>query len=144
MTAYDRLSPPIQQLLEGLSALHSGTKQIVRDKDTDLWRRPAVNTVHPVVRKHPVTGRQALWVNSIHTTKIVGLKKPESDLLLEFLKDHIHRGLDFQTRVKWEPGTVAVYDNRMVQHSATLDYPLGDGTRRHLVRIASQSERLAV
>ena len=65
-------------------------------------------------------------------------------MLLNFLYDHIHRGIDFQTRVKWEKGTVTVYDNRMVQHSVTMDYALGDGAIRHLVRATPQSERPAL
>lgn len=108
---------------------------------TNLARRPAIDTVHPVVRKHPVTGRKALWVNKEYTTKIVGMKKPESDAVLNFLFDHLHKGLDFQTRVKWEEGTVVAYDNRMVQHSITLDYPLGNGQKRHLVRVTPQAEK---
>ncbi|KAI9710160.1 MAG: hypothetical protein M1820_002962 [Bogoriella megaspora] len=94
MTAYDRLSPPMQQFLEGLSVVHSGTAQSLLAVKTSLPRRPTIDTVHPVVRKHPVTGRKALWVNKLHTDRIVGVKKPESDLILNFLYDHIHRGID--------------------------------------------------
>lgn len=141
MTAYDRLSPIMQNILEGLSAVHSGTRQNLLSNKTNLVRRPGIDTVHPVVRKHPVTGRKALWVNQEYTTKIVGMKKGESDTLLNFLFDHIHRGLDFQTRARWEEGTVVVYDNRMVQHSVTLDYPVGGGGRRHLVRVTPQAEQ---
>ena len=144
MTAYDRLSPPIQQLLEGLSVVHSGAAQSLLLMESSLARRPTIDTVHLVVRKHPVTKRRALWVNKGHTARIAGVKKPESDMLLNFLYDHIHRGIDFQTRVKWEKGTVTVYDNRMVQHSVTMDYALGDGAIRHLVRATPQSERPAL
>ncbi|ETN44609.1 uncharacterized protein HMPREF1541_10279 [Cyphellophora europaea CBS 101466] len=140
MTAYDRLSPTMQKFLETLEAVHSGTRQNLLSNKTNLVRRPGIDTIHPVVRKHPVTGRKALWVNQEYTTKIVGMKKAESDLLLNFLFDHIHRGLDFQTRARWENGTVVVYDNRMVQHSVTLDYPVGQGGRRHLVRVTPQAE----
>ena len=102
--------------------------------ESSLARRHTIDTIHPVVRKYPITKRKALWVNKEHTAKITGMKKSESDMLLNFLYDHIHRGIDFQTRVKWGKGTVAVYDNRMVQHSVTMDYALGDGAIRHLVR----------
>ena len=144
MTAYDRLSPRLQQFLEGLSAVHSGIAQILVITKSMLAHRPTIDTVHPVVRKHPVTGREALWVNKGHTARIAGVKKPESDMLLDFLYDHIHRGIDFQTRVKWEKGTVTVYDNRMVQHSVTLYYALVDGAIRHLVRVTPQGERPAI
>lgn len=144
MTAYDRLSPPIQQFLEGLSAVHSGKVQSLISMKSSLARRPTIDTVHPVVRKHPVTGRKVLWVNKQHTADLVGVKKAESDMILGFLYDHIHRGIDFQTRVKWEKGTVTVYDNRVVQHSVTLDYSLDDGAIRHLVRLTPQGERPAL
>jgi sulfonate dioxygenase len=140
MAAYDRLSPIMQNFLEGLEAVHSGTRQNLLSGKTNLARRPGIETIHPVIRKHPVTGRKAIWVNVEYTTKIVGMRKPESDALLTFLFDHLHKGIDFQTRVKWEDGTVVVYDNRMVQHSVTLDYALGDGIKRHLVRVTPQGE----
>ena len=140
MTAYERLSPTMPRFLETLEAVHSGTRQNLLSNKTNLVRRPGIDTIHPVVRKHPVTGRKALWVNQEYTTKIAGMKKAESDMLLNFLFDHIHRGLDFQTRARWENGTVVVYDNRMVQHSVTLDYPVGQGGRRHLVRVTPQAE----
>ena len=140
MTAYDRLSPVMQSFLDTLEAIHSGTRQNLLSTQTNLSRRPAIDTIHPVVRKHPVTGRKAIWVNPEYTTKIVGMRKPESDVLLAFLFDHMHKGIDFQTRVKWEEGTVVVYDNRMVQHSVTLDYALGKDVKRHLVRVTPQGE----
>lgn len=124
--------------------MHSGKAQSRLSLKSSVARRPTIDTIHPVVRKHPVTQRKALWVNHEHTDKVVGWKKAESDMLLNFLYDHIHRGLDFQTRVKWEKGTVVAYDNRMVQHSVTLDYDLRDGEIRHLVRVTPQGERPAL
>ena len=64
MTAYDRLSPPIQQFLEGLSAVHSGAAQSLLMVRSLLARRPTIDTMHTVVRKHPVTKRKALWANN--------------------------------------------------------------------------------
>lgn len=144
MVAFERLSPKMQQFLEGLEAVHSGTRQNTVSNKANLVRRPAIDTVHPVVRKHPVTGRKALWVNPEYTTKIIGLKAEESDNILRFLFDHLQKGLDFHTRVRWEEDTVVVYDNRMVQHSVVLDYPLGGGGRRHLVRVTPQAERVCL
>jgi sulfonate dioxygenase len=68
----------------------------------------------------------------------VGFKKEESEYLLNFLYDHVAKGQDFQARVKWEPGTVVVWDNRVTAHSALLDWD--DGARRHLARITPQAE----
>ncbi|KXX76770.1 Alpha-ketoglutarate-dependent sulfonate dioxygenase [Madurella mycetomatis] len=73
------------------------------------------------------------------TRDIVGLKKEESDALLKFLYDHIAFGVDFQARVKWEERTVVVWDNRVTQHSALVDWK--NGQRRHLARITPQAER---
>lgn len=73
------------------------------------------------------------------TRDIVGLKKEESDAILKFLYDHLAYGADFQVRVKWEKGTVVVWDNRVTQHSALVDWK--DGQRRHLARITPQAER---
>lgn len=73
------------------------------------------------------------------TRSIVGLKVEESDAILKFLYEHIAWGADFQARVKWEEGTVVVWDNRVTQHSALVDWHSGD--RRHLARITPQAER---
>jgi sulfonate dioxygenase len=75
---------------------------------------------------------------SLVTRKIVGMKKEESDAILKFLYDHIAYGADFQVRVKWAPKTVVVWDNRVTQHSALIDWQTGE--RRHLARITPQAE----
>lgn len=77
-------------------------------------------------------------MNPQFSRRIVGFKKEESDFLLNFLYDHIAKGQDFQARVKWEAGTVVVWDNRVTAHSALLDWE--DGARRHLARITPQAE----
>jgi taurine dioxygenase/sulfonate dioxygenase len=91
------------------------------------------------VRTHPATGEKALYVNSGFTRSIVGFKKEESDALLAFLYAHIARGIDYQTRVRWAPKTVVVWDNRVTAHSAVVDWTTGE--RRHLARIQPQAER---
>lgn len=73
------------------------------------------------------------------TREIEGLKKEESDAILKFLYDHVAFGADFQARVKWEEGTVVVWDNRVTQHSALIDWT--SGQRRHLARLTPQAER---
>ena len=64
---------------------------------------------HPVVRRHPVTGEKALYVNQGFTTRIVGFKDEESEYLLKFLFDHIAKGADFHVRATYKPGTVVVW-----------------------------------
>lgn len=106
----------------------------IRDNgDKTVLRRPVTRTVHPVVTVHPVTGRKNLFVNSSYTQSIVGFDDDESDYLLKFLFDHINRGHDFSCRVRYEPKTVVLWDQRCTQHSQTLDYAAGE--RRHAFRL---------
>ena len=138
--AYQRLSPEFQKRLHGLKAVHSGHEQAAAAlARKSIVRREPVSNVHPIVRTHPVTGEKALYVNPQFTRRIVGFKKEESDYLLKFLYDHIALGADLQARVKWEKGTVVVWDNRVTAHSAILDWQ--DGQRRHLARLTPQAER---
>jgi sulfonate dioxygenase len=64
------------------------------------------------VRVHPVTGERCLFLNGEFITKILGLKEPETKVLLEYLLQHIITGHDFQARVKWSPKTLVMFDNR--------------------------------
>ncbi|KXT11903.1 hypothetical protein AC579_10493 [Pseudocercospora musae] len=138
--AYRRLSPEFQKRLHGLKAVHSGHEQaqaaLARGS---IVRRDPVSNVHPIVRTHPVTGEKALFVNPQFTRRIVGFKKEESDFLLKFLYDHIAFSADIQARLKWEKGTVIVWDNRLTAHTALLDWE--DGQRRHLARLTPRAER---
>jgi len=123
----------------GLRALHSGVHQAEYSrKRNDLIRKEPVETDHPVVRVHPVTGEKALYVNQGNTRSIVGYKEEESEYLLKFLFDHISKGADFQIRARYEPGTVIVWDNRVTIHSATPDFSSTE--RRHGVRLTPQAE----
>ncbi|CAG8306013.1 unnamed protein product [Penicillium olsonii] len=138
--AYKRLSPPIQQLLHGLKAVHSGFEQAEFSlKRGGVVRREPVKNEHPLIRTHPATGEKALFVNGGFTRSIVGLKKEESDALLAFLLAHVGRGIDYQARIRWAPKTVIVWDNRVTAHSAVVDWITGE--RRHLARITPQAER---
>ena len=76
---------------------------------------------HPVIRTHPVSGKPCLFVNSIFTVRICGMKQSESDALLAFLFEHI-RTPEFQVRFSWEKNSVAFWDNRCTQHYALADY----------------------
>ena len=120
--AYETLSEPIKQLLQGLTALHDSSKaHYYRVKATDRDDIKFPNAEHPVVRTHPVTGRQGLYVNRGFTLRIPQLKRNESDALLEMLYRHIETP-EFQCRFKWQPNSVAFWDNRCVQHHAMFDY----------------------
>ncbi|KAG8220067.1 TauD-domain-containing protein [Butyriboletus roseoflavus] len=138
-----KLSPSFVAFLRTLSAVHSGIEQADfsrSGKRGGVVRREPVEHIHPVVRRHPVTGDEALYVNRQFTRRIVGLKREESETILKFLYDHIDKSSDLQARVKWEPGTVVMWDNRVTAHSAIVNY--GDSKdRRHGARITPQAER---
>lgn len=133
---YKSLSPRFRKRLEGLTAIHSnddGVSQELKNGENAVMRRQQLTAEHPVVIVHPVTGEKALYVNPVYTKRIVGYDEEESDYLLNFLFDHIAKRQDFQCRIRYEAGTVLVWDQRITTHSQTLDYPAGD--RRHAFRL---------
>lgn len=77
-----------------------------------LVRKDPVTTVHPLVRVHPVTGQKCLFVNGEFITKIQGLKEAETKVFLDFIMQHIITGHDFQARVRWQPRSIVIFDNR--------------------------------
>ncbi|KAG0166119.1 hypothetical protein DFQ28_009011 [Apophysomyces sp. BC1034] len=138
--AYDRLSPAFQKFVEGLEAVHTGQGQVNEAIALGKTvRRKHVESVHPVVRTHPVTGWKSLYVQPVFTKHIVGLTKEESDAVLKHLYNHITGGVDFQVRLRWEEDTVAVWDNRVTNHNAIFDY-LEIG-KRHGWRVTPQAEK---
>ena len=92
---------------------------------------------HPVARMHPETGRKALYVNIAHTAHFKGMTEAESEPLLEFLFRHQVRP-EFTCRFTWEPGSIALWDNRCVQHNPVDDY---HGYRRVMHRISLAGDR---
>ena len=143
--AYEALSPAMQTMLEELTALHDLTYTLTRavadghadDSIFEMQKRfPPYE--HPVVRHHPISDRKALYVNSNFTTRIVGLTERENATLLPFLVDHV-RSPDFQCRFHWEPGSVAFWDNRAVQHYAVPDYT----ERRVMHRVTIRDRKAA-
>lgn len=119
--AYDALSTSMQRFLSELTAIHDGRRNY-DGRQTALSRgHEYPRAEHPVVRTHPETGRPALFVNRMFTNRIVQLKDGESAALLEMLYRHIERP-EFQCRFRWQPNSVAFWDNRCVQHLALWDY----------------------
>ena len=131
--AWLSLSEPMKRFLEPLRAVHSArTAYDPRTTGDAKYRGEAAieytysdaiyeEVEHPVVRTHPVTGRKSLYVNEMFTQRIVGLSDPESSALLAMLFDVATRP-DNTCRLRWEEGTVAIWDNRWLQHYAIDDY----------------------
>ena len=123
-TAFETLSPRIQALLMQMQAHHE-SEHIYRgryaDRGVEDNGRTYPRALHPIVRTHPESGRKALYVNPSFTTRIEGLGKAESDMLLNMLYTHQQRP-EFQMRLRWEPNTLALWDNRCTQHFALWDY----------------------
>ena len=143
--AYETLSPGMQRMLLPLRGLSSSKKADVTRTREDRVRDSARGDAgkkeylaeHPVVRTHPETGRKALYVNVAHTTRFVGMSEEESAPLLEFLFKHQIRP-EFTCRFRWQPGSLAFWDNRCVQHNPINDY---HGHRRVMHRITLAGDK---
>ncbi|KZF19322.1 TauD-domain-containing protein [Xylona heveae TC161] len=136
---YDSLSPHMQKYLEGLTALHSAQMQAdgSRASGRPVRREPVV-TEHPLVRTHPVTGWKSVFFNPGFVTKIVGVPKVESEFIIRFLTEIVTSTYELQARFQWNKNDVAIWDNRICNHSATYGFR---PHRRHAVRVACHAER---
>ena len=146
--AYESLSPGLRRLLDGLRAVNSAGKNKETLRGDHLaggaMTRTAVDArglqaEHPVVRRHPVTGRKALYVNRAHTVAFKGMIEAESAGLLGYLFAHAARE-DFTCRFRWRAGSLALWDNRCTQHYPLNDYP---GRRRVMHRATIEGDRPA-
>jgi taurine dioxygenase len=144
--AFESLSPTMQAMLEPLRAVNSSVLADVSKTREDRLRDherdgdgevPVYEAVHPVVRTHPETGRKALYVNVAHTARFEGMTEDESRPLLELLFRHQVRP-ELTCRFRWEPGSLALWDNRCVQHNPVNDY---HGWTRTMHRITLQGDR---
>jgi len=145
--AHDTLSAGLRALLEGLHAIHSGVPYgthgpppaLAVSRSVKMTRGDPsadVEVAHPVVRRHPESGRPALFVNAVYTTRFADMTAEESAPLLGYLEAHATRP-EFTCRVSWAPGTLVLWDNRCTQHLAVNDY---DGARRLLHRTTVAGE----
>lgn len=136
--AYRSLSRPIQEMLIGLTAYHSGRRDLraygVELKSEQTY--PEAN--HPVVIEHPETGDPILFINEAFTEQINELSPRESSYILDMLYRHIETNTRFHCRVRWQEKTLVLWDNRAVHHHAVWDYY--PETRRG-ERVTSRSEQ---
>ena len=127
--AYETLSDAMKRMIDPLRAVHTDRKvagpragmnaqRSTKVREDDAWRE-TIN-VHPVVRTHPETGRKCLFVNHSYTVAFEGMTEEESKPLLDYLLNHGHRQ-EFTCRFRWEPGSIAFWDNRATKHLAVHD-----------------------
>ncbi len=144
--AWDTLSDGLRRTLAQLRAVHSAAtnKEALRAahlqggamQGRDAASMDAQQAVHPVARRHPETGRIALYVSPAHTAGFAGWSEAESAPLLDYLFRHA-TATDNTCRFRWTKGAVAVWDNR-----CSLHYPLNDyhGHRREMHRVTIDGE----
>ncbi len=143
--AYETLDDEIKKKIEGKKAVHSslGAAAFV-DKYTEMegnGNLEEYSNEHPMVRVHPETKKNILYVNSMYTKKIIGMDKKESDEILKKIFEHQER-LDFTCRFKWTENAVAIWDNRSTQHQGLTDFFPGKGLghERIMDRIAIEGD----
>ena len=145
--AYDALSAELKAEIEGLEAFHTADHVYKADglyAQTDMGKNLRgqdlkTGAIHPVVIRHPHTGRKLLYVNGGFTIHFVGQTREQSLPLLQKLLDAALQA-DNTCRLQWKPGTVAIWDNRTTWHNAINDYA---GHRREMHRITLSGEALA-
>jgi taurine dioxygenase len=144
--AYENLSPVMQDMLEGKTAIHdvlqyglnSGHHSTGTTKAIEVlarMREQFPQTEHPLICKHPETGRKMLYINQAWTVAIKDLLPHESKALIDMLKQHSVQNR-FQCRVRWYNKSLLLWDNRAVQHSPNSDYL----EQRRMLRLALHSD----
>jgi taurine dioxygenase len=142
--AYETLSAGMRRMLDGLTGVYTARmnggrgnreeNKYMKMKNTE--NAAQIEAEHPVVRVHPETGRKALYVSTRHTVRFKGMTEEESRPLIQFLQAHCTRP-EFTARIRWERGTVTIWDNRCCQHFAINDY---HGQRRVMWRLPVGAE----
>jgi taurine dioxygenase len=141
-STYETLSDGLKKTLQGLRAIHAKTNSYdaytSADRQVSAQERAAVGkqfaadeAVHPVVTRHPESGRPVLFINPTYTVRFEGWTVKESEPLLQMLYRHVTRP-EFTCRFQWREGSIAFWDNRSVMHFALNDY---HGSRRLMHRI---------
>lgn len=148
--AYDALSDGLKETLEGLKAVHtrlhafdnanrSPDRKVTEEQRAEIRRKFATrNAVHPVVLRHPESGKKVLYVNPNYTDRFEGWTAEESKPLLNYLYSHASRP-EFTCRFHWQVDSIAFWDNRAVWHRAVNDY---DGYRRLMHRVTLEGTPL--
>jgi taurine dioxygenase len=142
---YEGLSPGLQRTLESLEAVHCNEHVYGEEgyyQNTDLSRyiggtEDISRAVHPVVIRHPQSGRKVLYVNPGFTLNFVGWTPQESQALLAYLYSQVNQP-HYTSQFNWESGSVAIWDNRSTWHYAMNDYP-GQARLMHRITLAGNA-----
>jgi taurine dioxygenase len=142
--AYETLSEGLRKTLDGLIGVNTSTKADASKTREDRLKAAGVEmkalaSEHPAVRTHPETERKSLYVNQGHTAHFKGWTEEESRPLLEYLFQHQVK-LELTCRFQWQPGSIALWDNRCAQHNAVNDYA-GFKRLMHRVTLAGDTPR---
>jgi len=121
--AYDALSPHMQRMLDGM--------KIMNNNDRTTFLEPK-EQIHPAVVVNPITGRKCLFVDPNYTTHFVDVPERESEVLLQFLFDHINTP-EFHVRLRWQPGFCAVWHQQVTKHRGVADFTGTRKLQRHTV-----------
>lgn len=142
--AYETLSQGMKALLAPLKGVSvSNLPRVLQTRQArmaDSAKAPpdtVLTATHPVIHTHPETGRKLLYVNGAHTIRFEGLSDDESAPLLKYLFEHQTRP-EFTCRFRWEPGSIAFWDNRATQHNPINDY---HGHKRVMHRVTLAGEK---
>ena len=142
--AYESLSDGMREFLDTLKGVNISGKARVAKTRSDIMKHASVGlkgdelkAIHPVIRTHPETKRKSLYVNEAHTTHFVGMTEEESTPILEYLFKHQIKS-EFTCRFHWQPGSVAIWDNRCTMHNPINDY---HGKRRLMHRITFAGDK---
>jgi taurine dioxygenase len=141
VVAYETLSSPLQRLCDELHAVHHNELPVSRGEISGALKKQFqsqdIRSVHPVVRVHPETGEKALFVNPNFTSHIVELSRAEGRHLLAMLYEHLSNPA-YTCRFRWQPGSIAFWDNRSTCHLVPTDVPPGE--HRSMQRITLQGD----
>ena len=143
-TAYEELSDGLKRMLSPLTALHDSAKLALRNNAADSDAQPIAEipppAEHPVLRRHPKSGRLALYVNPYFTSRFSGMTPEESQPLLEYLYGQATRSENVY-RHNWRPGDVVMWDNRCAMHYGVYDY--SDESPRLMNRTTARGDKPA-
>ena len=145
--AYDALSSGMKELLDGVIGVYDSNHGYGGSRKKALGKLELMGerydessdsflSEHPIIRTHPDTGRKAIYVSKGHTSHLKNMHYDESRPIINWLAEHIVKP-EFTCRLRWAPGTIAVWDNRSTQHFAINDYA---GKRRHMRRVTMKGQ----